>query len=413
MASSGSASDSGSNAGRAPVDVGVVGGGIAGLTAATALARRGRRVALFEAKRYPFHRLCGEFLSPEFEALSATVGFDVSPLAAIAAPMRRTRFTAPRGRPFEDALPGVALGVSRYAIDAELARQARAAGVELFEGEKVRAVRGGGPDGSSAIVTDAGEVECRRVVLATGKLRTEWRRLVVGGELAEAQHGPLMGLKQHGHLDGVGDVVEIHTFPGGYCGVNPIEGGRVNVCLIARTAAFKPHKKPERFLDWIASRNRHLGARLAAFRPLDEPVLAVQSHFDTGPVDESLRPREALLAGDASGMVSPLAGEGMCLALRGGRAAAVLLDAHLSGRVGWDQVLRLARECEQDEKGGLMRLGKVLEAALFQPALASSLISLLSVAGPLRRAAIVGTRKLSPALPEALRGLATAAPEAT
>ena len=164
----------------------------------------------------------------------------MSPLAAIAAPMRRTRFTAPRGRPFEDALPGVALGVSRYAIDAELARQARAAGVELFEGEKVRAVRGGGPDGSSAIVTDAGEVE--------------WRRLVVGGELAEAQHGPLMGLKQHGHLDGVGDVVEIHTFPGGYCGVNPIEGGRVNVCLIARTAAFKPHKTPERFLDWIASR---------------------------------------------------------------------------------------------------------------------------------------------------------------
>ncbi len=393
---------------RAPLDVGVVGGGIAGLTAALALARRGRRVALFEAKRYPFHRLCGEFLSPEFEALSATVGFDVRPLAAIAARMRRTRFTAPWGRPFEDALPGTALGVSRYALDAELAAQARAAGVELHEGAKVRQVRGTGGDGVASITTDDGEVECRRVLLATGKLRTEWRRLVAEGGPVEAQQGPLMGLKQHGHLDGVGDVVEIHTFPGGYCGVNPIEGGRMNVCLIARTAVFKPHRTPERFLEWIATQNRHLGARLAAFRALDEPVLAVQSHFDTGPVDDALRPRDALLAGDASGMVSPLAGEGMCLALRGGRAAAVLLDAHLAGRIGWDEVLRLARASEHADKAGLMRLGKVMEAALFRPALAAPAISVLSVVGPLRRAAIVGTRKLSPALPEALRRLAPA-----
>lgn len=397
---------------RAPHDVGVVGGGIAGLTAAMALARRGRRVALFEAKRYPFHRLCGEFLSPEFEALAATVGFDVRPLAAIAAPMRRTRFTAPWGRPFEDALPGTALGVSRYAIDAELARQARAAGAEVHEGEKVRSVRCVAPDGTSTIATDSMELECRRVLLATGKLRTEWRRLVAEGAAVEVQQGPLMGLKQHGHLDGVGDVVEIHTFPGGYCGVNPIEGGRMNVCLIARTAVFKPHRTPERFLAWIATQNRHLGARLAAFRPLDEPVLAVQSHFDTGAVEDALRPREALLAGDASGMVSPLAGEGMCLAMRGGRAAAVLLDAHLAGWTGWDEVLRLARASELDDKGGLMRLGKVLEAALFQPALASSMVSLLSVVGPLRRAAIVGTRKLSPELPAALRRLASRAPEA-
>ncbi len=389
-------------------DVTVVGGGIAGLTAALVLARRGRRVVVVEAKRYPFHRLCGEFLSPEFEALMHAAGFDLAPIRAMGAPIRRTRFTAPWGAPFADRLPGTALGLSRYALDAELVRQARAAGVEVRDGERVRRLERvtASPDElAQRVVTDGATLACAEVLLATGKLHTEWRRLTSDASTPDRDEGPLIGLKQHGILAGLGDVVEIHAFPGGYCGVNPIEDGRVNACLVARTDVFRPHKTPERFLEWIASRNRHLGRRLAALEPLAERVQAVQSHFDTGYVPFGMRPPDRLLAGDASGMASPLAGEGMCLAMRAGRAAATLLDARLAGRLDTARMIELSRDAEREDKHGLIRLGKLLEALLFQPLAASALVSLLAVVGPLRRAAIAGTRKSSADLPAAIRGL--------
>lgn len=392
----------------ATADVAVVGGGIAGLTAALVLARRGRRVVVVEAKRYPFHRLCGEFLSPEFEALLGAACFDLAPIRAMGAPIRRTRFTAPWGWSFADLLPGTALGLSRYALDAELVRQVRDAGVEVRDGERVRRlerVTASADEPAQRVVTDGATLACVEVLLATGKLHTEWRRLVSDASTSDRDEGPLIGLKQHGTLPGLGDVVEIHAFPGGYCGVNPIEDGRVNACLVARTDVFRPHKTPERFLEWIGSRNRHLGRRLAALEPLAEPVQAVQSHFDTGYVPYGTRPPDRLLVGDASGMASPLAGEGMCLAMRAGRAAATLLDARLAGRLDTERMIHLSRAAERQDKHGLIRLGKLLEALLFQPLAASALVSLLAAVGPLRRAAIAGTRKSSAELPAALRAL--------
>jgi menaquinone-9 beta-reductase len=46
-------------------DVSVVGGGLAGLISAIQLAREGWSVSLFEKKQYPFHRVCGEYISNE------------------------------------------------------------------------------------------------------------------------------------------------------------------------------------------------------------------------------------------------------------------------------------------------------------------------------------------------------------
>ena len=48
----------------AAFDVVVIGGGVAGCSAAITLAQQGTRVALVEAKAYPHHKVCGEVLSP-------------------------------------------------------------------------------------------------------------------------------------------------------------------------------------------------------------------------------------------------------------------------------------------------------------------------------------------------------------
>ena len=55
-------------------DVAVIGGGVAGCAAAIQLAQKNLRVVLCEAKSYPHHKVCGEFLSPECTRLLDSLG---------------------------------------------------------------------------------------------------------------------------------------------------------------------------------------------------------------------------------------------------------------------------------------------------------------------------------------------------
>ena len=381
-------------------DVAVIGGGLGGLTTARCLLARGHRVAVLEARRFPFHRLCGEFLSPEFEQLLGAVGFDLGPILERGVPIRRVRFTAPRGRPFREVLPGRALGLSRFSLDHLLAEQVRAAGGDVLDGRRAREIEESAD--RTAIRTDQGLVTCRRPVVATGKLHGEWRRLL--GAPSTAPPAPLMGLKHVGALDGLGDSVEIHAFRGGYCGFTPLEDGAADLCLVARTDVFRDARTPGRFLDRIAAGNPHLGERIRAFRfGTDDPI--VQSHFATGAVVDRA---DALLVGDAGGMISPLAGEGMCLAIRSGRSAAIVLDSHLAGDLTWDRAIRIHGEAMRSEKRWLLTLGEGLQRLLFHPASASAGITTLSALPPLRRWVIRATRSSTAALPAPVRALEAA-----
>ena len=49
----------------ASFDVGIIGGGLAGLSLSILLVKAGHKVVLFEKEKYPFHRVCGEYISLE------------------------------------------------------------------------------------------------------------------------------------------------------------------------------------------------------------------------------------------------------------------------------------------------------------------------------------------------------------
>ena len=60
----------------------VVGGGPAGAACAIELARNGRPVTVLEKTRAAHHKVCGEFLSIEAQALLAYLGLDIRALGA-------------------------------------------------------------------------------------------------------------------------------------------------------------------------------------------------------------------------------------------------------------------------------------------------------------------------------------------
>src|ERR1700749_2231634 len=112
-------------------DVIIAGGGLAGLGLSIQLAKPGYRVALFEKESFPYHKVCGEYISLESWNFLEELGL---PLSDWNLPIIRTlRMSSPNGRSLKQELPLGGFGISRYRLDAALADIARKEGVELRE----------------------------------------------------------------------------------------------------------------------------------------------------------------------------------------------------------------------------------------------------------------------------------------
>ena len=116
-------------------DVIIAGGGLAGLALSIQLGKAGYRVALFEKETYPFHKVCGEYISLESWNFLEELGL---PLSDWNLPVIQTLLmSAPNGRSLEHELPLGGFGISRYRLDAALADIARSCGVEMHEAARV------------------------------------------------------------------------------------------------------------------------------------------------------------------------------------------------------------------------------------------------------------------------------------
>src|SRR5438552_17815098 len=123
-------------------DVVIIGGGPAGCSAAIHLAGQGWRIALIEAKRYPHHKVCGEFLCPECGILLERLGLTAAIQAHHPICIDTVCISAPDGTCWEARLPAPALGLSRYVLDAAMVERARTVGAEVYEGTTVTGISG-------------------------------------------------------------------------------------------------------------------------------------------------------------------------------------------------------------------------------------------------------------------------------
>ena len=59
-------------------DIAVVGGGLAGLATSIELAKKGYTVVVLEKEKYPFHKVCGEYVSMESWNYLNSLGLDLT-----------------------------------------------------------------------------------------------------------------------------------------------------------------------------------------------------------------------------------------------------------------------------------------------------------------------------------------------
>lgn len=375
-------------------DVVVVGAGPAGCAVAAALAQRGWDVLLLERDNFPRHKVCGEFLSPEAQATLRALTLQAAIATTAPVVLSHATVTTPRGQTLRTQLPGPAWGVSRFAMDAALATAAQSQGVALWQGVTMKEFTKAGnhyevqlhihsqkePSPHPATVTT------RALIVACGR-----HSATALPPYPTPHTRPLfVGIKGHYAELSMPPQVELFFFPGGYAGLNPVEGGRANLCLLLSYAAFKrTGQSVPATLAAIAEWNPALGHRLARGRALPETVRTV-APVDTG------RPAtpwaEVACIGDTVVMLPPLCGDGMAMALRSAELCAPLADAFLGGALTLEEWAALYQQRWQVEFSQRVRTGRLLQRLLAWPLLGEGIVSLGRLAPPLTTYFVKATR---------------------
>jgi len=363
----------------------IVGAGPAGASAAIRLANLGFGVTLIEREKFPRHKLCGEFVSPEclrhfrdlcvYEKMRAKGGEQIS----------KTVFYNTHGNSFE--IPSAwfgndesALGISRSAMDLCLLNRARESGVEIleesravgltFDNQRVIGVKTKSSDGKSR------ELFSELIIDATGRAR-------VLSKLLENQFQPLRS-KSHktkpthvafkAHFEDVKlprGVCEIYFFRGGYGGLNYVEDGAANQCFIVKADFFRENgSDAEEFFREVIMANVRARATMSnALRKFDWQAVAIESF---GFQDPNPTPN-FLSVGDAGAFIDPFTGSGILMALESSElvAKAALSSARIA-EIGTNYAL-LHREKFRTR----IRASSLWRRAAFSPRLVSYGVKIL------------------------------------
>jgi len=293
----------------------IIGGGVAGCAAAIGLARNGVRVRLIERETEPRHKVCGEFLSGEaLEDLHA-LGINVASLGAVQ--IEYVRLAAAR-RAAEAPLPFPAASLTRKTLDTALLAEAVAAGVHVEQGYRVQSLCHSEDGLREATLHDGSSRKAPTVFLATGKHD-------VHGHARPKDPHQWVAFKMYFRLNAdqtsqLADASELMLYPGGYGGIQPVEGDIANLCCVVQQRYLSSTgNRWENFLRRMQQDCPHLAMRLKDAVPLLEKPIAI-THIPYG----YIRPftEEGLYCiGDQAAVIPSFTGDGISIALHTARCA--------------------------------------------------------------------------------------------
>ena len=345
----------------------VIGGGLAGLTSAILLQKGGFEVTLFEKKRYPFHRVCGEYISNEALPFLQSLQIPFSDLG----PSRINRLcvTTERGKELMTNLPLGGFGLSRYKLDNLLFEYAEKLGV-TFLFEKVLDITF--KNESFEITAEKGKYHSGLAIAAHGKRSNLDQKL---NRAFFYHRSPYLGVKYHIKTDLPDNLIRLDNFSGGYSGVCKIEDEKFNLCYLSRSSNLKEYSGISEmeenvlygnpFLKYLFQNSEFITEKPEVINEISfEPKTLVEDHL--------------LFCGDSAGMITPLCGNGMAIAIHSAKILAESIIRHAGGQ----NLNRIALEQEYirrwtQEFIWRLRSGRIIQRLFGKPFLSEMAVATL------------------------------------
>ena len=313
-------------------DIIIIGGGLAGLVSAIHLSKAGLTVTLIEKNEYPKHKVCGEYISNE--VLPYLQYLDADPMTIGAKKINRFLLSTTRGKTIETTLPLGGFGVSRYTLDHFLFEKAVQNNCTVMQ-DTVSDVHFAN-ESFRVITKNGNELSAKIVIGAFGKrsnIDVKLERTFIDNK------SPFVAVKTHFKGNFPDDLVALHNFEGGYCGVSQVENGNLNVCYISNYKSFQQYKNIESFQQEVLCRNPHLKTIFENAVPVfEKPLTISQICFSNKTTVED----HILMCGDAAGMIHPLCGNGMAMAIHSAKIVSELITEYFNSKIKSRQELETA-----------------------------------------------------------------------
>lgn len=291
-------------------DIAIIGGGLAGLSLAILAADAKYSVALFEKEEYPFHKVCGEYISLESHDFFKRLGLclDDWNLPVI----KKLQVSDLKGKTYNFNLDLGGFGVSRYTIDNALYELAKQKAVSVFTNEKVNDINF--ENDHHSIKANKKTVTAKIAAGAFGKrsnLDIRWKRSFAEKKTKKLNN--YIGVKYHIKTSFPKDRIALHNFKHGYCGISAIEDDKYCLCYLTTAQNLSANNNSiQQMQENVLYKNASLKKLFTESEFLyDAPLTISQISFE----QKSQTQNQVLLLGDAAGMITPLCGNGMSMAL--------------------------------------------------------------------------------------------------
>ncbi|MGL4631842.1 MAG: NAD(P)/FAD-dependent oxidoreductase [Leadbetterella sp.] len=288
-------------------DIGIIGGGLAGLSLAILKAKSEKRVVVFEKGTYPQHRVCGEYVSMESWGFIKSLGINLDTYQL--PKITQLEVSSPSGKIFRSELDLGGFGISRYLLDDLLYKRCLELGVVVLTSAQATSASGG------VIETAQQKYKVDTIVGAFGKrsnLDLVWNRKFVKNSKASLDN--FVGVKYHIKYDFPKNTIALHNFEDGYCGISAIEDDTYCLCYLTNASNLQRSNNDIATMEKsILSKNPYLKSIFENAQFLwDKPKVISQISFEKKTTIEN----GVWMIGDSAGMITPLCGNGMSMALR-------------------------------------------------------------------------------------------------
>lgn len=311
---------------------------------------------MFEKEQYPFHKVCGEYISAESWDFLQELGVDLP--AMDVSRITRLQVSAPNGKLLEQDMALGGFGISRYVLDHRLAMIARSSGVIIEENTKVNDISF---DGSGFIITTSKKNYRSRVACgAFGKrsnIDISWKRRFA--MIAKSKLNNYVGVKYHIRTAFPANTIALHNFHNGYCGISKIEANKYCLCYLTKAGnLLRSNGSIPVMEQTILMKNPYLKKILNESEILyHSPLTISRISFDKKKQVE----RNVLMIGDAAGMITPLCGNGMSMALHASKLAAEQVTLFLQDRISRQEMEQRYTNLWQQQFAKRLTMGRMIQ----------------------------------------------------